>query len=67
VKNPAYYSKTKHIDIQYQFMRDMVEENKVFMMKVDTLNNVANSLTKYVSTKKFSWCRGPMGIAALDC
>jgi hypothetical protein len=45
----------------------MVEENKVFFMKVDTLNNVANSLTKSVSTEKFSWCRGSMGIVALDC
>ena len=23
-KNPAYHAKTKHIDVQYQFVRDMV-------------------------------------------
>jgi phosphoribosyl-AMP cyclohydrolase len=34
VKNPTYHSKTKHIDIQYHFVRDMVEENKVLLMKV---------------------------------
>jgi hypothetical protein len=28
-KNPAYHSKTKHIEVQYHFMRDMVENNKV--------------------------------------
>jgi phosphoribosyl-AMP cyclohydrolase len=28
-KNPTYHSKTKHIDIQYHFVRDMVEEKKV--------------------------------------
>jgi hypothetical protein len=67
VKNPDYHSKTKHIDIQYHFVRDMVEENKVLLMKVDTLNNFVDSLTKFVSTEKFSWCRGSMGIAALDC
>jgi hypothetical protein len=66
-KNPTYHSKTKHIDIQYHFVRDMVEENKVLLMKVDTLKNVADSLKKYVSIEKFSWCRGSMGIAALDC
>jgi hypothetical protein len=27
-KNLAYHSKTKHIDIQYHFVRDMVEERK---------------------------------------
>jgi hypothetical protein len=45
----------------------MVEEKKVFLMKVDALKNVSESLKKYVSTKKVSWCRGSMGIVALDC
>jgi hypothetical protein len=67
VKNSAYHSKTKHIDIQYHFVRDMVEEKIAFLMKVDTLKNVSYSLTKSVSTEKFSWCRGSMGIVALDC
>jgi hypothetical protein len=53
--------------VQYHFVRDMVEENKVLLMKVDTLKNVANSLTKSVSIEKFSWCRGYMGITSLDC
>jgi hypothetical protein len=67
VKNPTYDSKTKHIDIQYHFVRDMVEENKVFLMKVDTLKNLTDSLTKFVSTEKFSWRRESMGIFDLDC
>jgi hypothetical protein len=66
-KNPVYHSKTKHIDVQYHFVRDMVEEKKVLLQKVDTLKNVADSLTKFVSTKMFSWCRVTMGIVALDC
>jgi hypothetical protein len=66
-KNPTYNSKTNHIDIQYHFVRDMIEENKVLLMKVDTLKNVADSLTKSVSTENFSWCRESMGIIALDC
>jgi hypothetical protein len=57
-KNSTYHSKTKHIYIQYCFVRDMVEEKKVLLMKVDTLKNVADSLTKSVSTEKFSWRRG---------
>jgi phosphoribosyl-AMP cyclohydrolase len=67
VKNMAYHSKTKHIDIQYHFVRDMVEEKKVLLMKVETLKNVADSLTKSVSIEKLSWCRGSIGIVALDC
>jgi hypothetical protein len=45
----------------------MVEEKKVLLEKVDTLKNVADLLTKSVSTEKFSWCRVTMGIASLDC
>jgi hypothetical protein len=66
-KNLAYDSKTKHIDIQYHFLRDMFEERKVVLMKVDTLKNVADSLTKYMGTKKFSWYRGSIGIVSLYC
>jgi hypothetical protein len=66
-KNPSYHSKTKHIDVQYHFVRDMVEEKKVLLEKVDTLKNVANSLTKPVRTERFSWCRVTMGIDSLDC
>ena len=66
-KNPAYHSRTKHIDVQYHFVRDMVESMKVLLEKVGTLKNVADSLTKSVSTKKFSWCRAAMGIFALNC
>jgi hypothetical protein len=55
----------KKNDIQYHFVRDMVEE-KVLLEKIDTLKNVADSLTKSVSKEKFSWCRVTMGITALD-
>ena len=40
----------KHIDVQYHFSIDMVESKKVLLENVDTLDNVADSLKKYVST-----------------
>jgi hypothetical protein len=64
-KNPAYHSKTNHTDVQYHFMRYMVESNKVLLDKVDTLENIAYSLTNSMNVVKFSWCREVMGIAAL--
>ena len=56
-KNPAYHDMIKHIYVQYHFVRDMVEDKKVLLEKVNTLKNVADSLMKYVSTKNLSWCR----------
>jgi hypothetical protein len=63
--NLAYHLKTKNIDVQYHFIRDMVESNKVLLDKVDTLENIADLLAKFVSSVKFSWCIEAMGIAAL--
>jgi phosphoribosyl-AMP cyclohydrolase len=37
VKNLTYHSKKKHIDVQYNFMRDMVKDKKALLMKVDTV------------------------------
>jgi hypothetical protein len=42
-----------------------VERNKVLLKKVDTLGNIAYSLTKSMSAMKFSWCREAMGIVVL--
>ena len=53
-KNPAYHLNTKHIDVQYHFVRDKVEDKRVLLVKVDTLKNVANALMKSVSTQNFS-------------
>jgi hypothetical protein len=65
-KKSSYNYKTKHINVQYHFVRDMVESNKVFLEKLDTLENIAESLNKFVSVVKFSWCIEVMGIDALD-
>jgi hypothetical protein len=64
-KNPAYHSKRNHIYVQYHFMRDMVETKKVLLEKVDTLENIENSLTNSMSVVKFSWCREEVGIVTL--
>eukprot|EP00253_Pinus_taeda_P012544 PITA_12544 len=65
-KNPTYHSKTKHIEVQYRFVRDMIEDKKVLLVKVDTLKNIADALTKFVSYEKFSWCGETMGISGLE-
>lgn len=64
-KNPAYHSKTKHFNVQYHFVRDMMEDKKVLLVKVDTLKNIADALTKSVSSGKFSWCVETMVISGL--
>ena len=43
----------------------MIEDKKVLLVKVDTLKNTADALTKSVSSEKFSCCRETMGISGL--
>jgi hypothetical protein len=64
-KNPNYHSKTKHIDVQYHLVREMVENKKVLLEKVDTLENITNSLTKSMSDVKLCWCREAISTAAM--
>ena len=66
-KNPAYHSRMKHIDVHHHFVTDMVESMKVLLEKVDTSENVVDSLTKFVRTEKFSSCSTTMDIFSLDC
>lgn len=63
-KNLRFYARTKYIDVQYHFVKDMVEDGMMKMVKVETLVNVLDSLTKAMNTKKFRWCLESMGLMA---
>ena len=52
-KNPAFHSRTKHIGVQYHFVRDVVEDGSVDMLKIHTKENLADVMTKPINTDKF--------------
>ncbi|XP_073148775.1 retrovirus-related Pol polyprotein from transposon TNT 1-94 isoform X1 [Henckelia pumila] len=62
-RNPVFHSRTKHIGVQFHFVREVVEEGSVDMLKIHTKDNIADILTKPVSTEKFEWCRSSSGLA----
>ena len=62
-KNLTFHAKTKHIDVQYHFLRDMVKENKVNFKKVETLMNVVDALTNSMNIEKSRWCSNSMGLS----
>ncbi|GKB11950.1 retrovirus-related pol polyprotein from transposon TNT 1-94 [Tanacetum coccineum] len=61
-RNPTFHSKTKHIRVQYHFVREKVEEGTVDMRKIHTDDNVADCLTKAINCDKFIWCRSSCGL-----
>ncbi|GJS92800.1 retrovirus-related pol polyprotein from transposon TNT 1-94 [Tanacetum coccineum] len=52
VKNPMFYSKTKHIEIRHHFIRDAYEKKLIQVLKIHTDDNVADLLTKAFDGRK---------------
>ena len=46
IKDPKYHSKIKHIDIKFNFIRDIVQQNEVNLKYISTHQMVADPLTK---------------------
>ena len=61
-KNQVYHAWTKHIDVRYHFVREIIEESGVLVQKFKTDDNPADMLTKVVTTIKFNHCLGLINI-----
>ena len=51
-----YYARTKHIDVRFRKIRELVSFGELLFEKVHTSENVANMLTKLVTIEKFKHC-----------
>ena len=45
-KNPMFHAKTKHIDVKYHFIWDVLEDKHMELVKVHIDENPTNLLTK---------------------
>ena len=61
--NQSVHGRTKHIDIKYHFIRDLVEAGRIELSYCATENMVADILTKGVSIKQFEKLRCLAGVA----
>ena len=52
-KNPVFHKRTKHIETRYHKIREWIEEGKIDLQKIDTLENPADMLTKVIPAAKF--------------
>ncbi|GJW98721.1 hypothetical protein Tco_0180529 [Tanacetum coccineum] len=55
VKNPVYYSKTKHIEIRHHFIRDCYEKKLINVDHIHTDDNVADLLTNAFDMGRFQY------------
>ena len=56
--NPVFHDKTKHIEIRYHYIRDMVQKGAVELQHVPTDDQTTYILTKPLLKTKFEYfCR----------
>ena len=61
-KNPAFHSKTKHIDLRYHWIRQVLEEGQLQLEKIHTDENLADMFTKILPKTKQELCRRLVGL-----
>ena len=57
-----FHDKSKHIEIKYQYIHDMVEKGVVELRYVSTDKKVADVLTKLLFKMKFEYFRDKLGV-----
>ncbi|CAA0837277.1 Unknown protein [Striga hermonthica] len=61
-KNVMYHSRTKHIDVRYHWLRQVVEEQQFNLEKIRTDENPADMMTKVVTGGKLQLCAELIGM-----
>ena len=57
-----FHERTKHIDVKYHYVRDVVTKGKLKVCKISTHDNPSHMMTKPVPATKFELCSGLVGI-----
>nr|GEW91740.1 hypothetical protein [Tanacetum cinerariifolium] len=55
-RNHDFYERTKHINVRYHFIREVLEAKTVKVLNVGTEHNVTDALTKVVHGRKLQHC-----------
>ena len=61
INNLVYHDRTKHIDVRYYFIRKMLKDGVLLLLKIHTSQNPTNMLTKVVAVEKLKSCSASAG------
>jgi hypothetical protein len=65
-ENLVFHDRSKHIEIHYHFIHDMVQRGALKLQYSSTDEQVADVLTKPLSHVKFEYFRDNLGIVRKD-
>ncbi|PHU08804.1 hypothetical protein BC332_20664 [Capsicum chinense] len=55
MKDQMFHERTKHIDIRYYFMREIIGLGDIVVSKISTHDNLADMITKTLPSAKFEY------------
>ena len=61
-----FHDKSKHIQIKYHYIKDMVQRGAVKLQYVETNDQIANVLTKPLARVKFEYFREKLGVLQIE-
>ena len=64
--NPEYHARTKHIDIQYHFIRECVQDGKIDLQYCPTEDMLADGMTKALARDRHLDLLSKMGVGWID-
>ena len=64
-KNPVQHSRTKHIEIQHHFIRELVKNGTFTLEFIHTDDQKANLSTKPLGSKCFEFLRQNIGVISM--
>ncbi|KAG8501303.1 hypothetical protein CXB51_003446 [Gossypium anomalum] len=61
-KDQMFHERTKHIDVRYHFVRDIIARGDIVVSKISTHENPADMMTKLLPITKFEHCLNLVGV-----
>jgi hypothetical protein len=61
-ENPVFHDKSKHIEIKYHYIRDMVERKAIHVEYLSTHEQVVDIFTILLARTKFEYFRERLGL-----
>lgn len=65
-KNPVMHRRTKHIDVRFHYLRNLVNEGRIQLVFCPTTEQLADVMTKPVKLESFEKMRRMLGVIELD-
>jgi hypothetical protein len=65
-ENPVFHDRSKHIDMNYHYIRDFVQRKIVKLQYIATSGQVVDILTKPLPLRQFVSLGGKLGVAEND-